>query len=120
MDLLTPKTQAYIYSGEWVGDCPREGCANVEYLWTPVYPNGPRVQPRGFYICSHCGIQATIEWPPQDFMVAALAVLMERPIPDTRNWYPKDHDVATRFHIPHGQSVKDLQDENREHGVVTV
>jgi hypothetical protein len=117
MNLLTPRTQAYIYGGEWVGDCPREGCANVEYLWEALRINGPRIRPKAFYLCSHCGMQAEIEWPPVDFQTAAMDVLMKRPLPDTRNWYPKDHDVAVRFRIPHGQSIADLKAENEEHGV---
>jgi hypothetical protein len=119
MTIATPRTQAYIYGGEWVGDCPRPGCANVEYLWEALQINGPRIRPKAFFACSYCGIQATIEWPSRDFQVAAMDVLMLRPIPATRNWYPKDHDVATRFRIPHGQSVEDLRAENEAHGVVT-
>lgn len=117
--LLTPVSQAYIYNGDWVGDCPREGCANVEYLWEALRPRGPRLRPKTFFACSHCGMQATIEWPPQDFMAAAMAVLMLRPLPDTRNWYPKDHEVATKFRIAHGQTIAELREENEEHGVVT-
>jgi hypothetical protein len=115
--LLLPSSQAYIYCGEWVGDCPREGCANVEFLWMPLVPNGPRVQPKPMYVCSYCGMQAVIEWPDSEFMVGAMAVLMQRPVPDNRNWYPADHDVATRFRIPHGQTLDDLRAENEAHGV---
>jgi hypothetical protein len=117
MELLMPVTQAYIYGGDWVGDCPREGCANVEYLWEAIQPRGPRIRPKAFFSCSHCGEQGSIEWPPVEFQAAAMDVLMKRPIPNTRNWYPRDHDVATRFRIPHGQSIADLRAENEEHGV---
>jgi hypothetical protein len=115
--LMAAIAQAYIYSGEWVADCPRPGCANVEFLWSPLVPNGPRVQPKPLFACSYCGQQAVIEWPPQDFMVEAMAVLHQRPVPDNRNWYPKDHDVATRFRIAHGQTVAQLREENEAHGV---
>jgi hypothetical protein len=50
-------------------------------------------------------------------MAQALDVLMKRPVPDNRNWYPADHDVATRFRIPHGQTIDDLKAENEAHGV---
>lgn len=119
-ELLIPVARAYIYSGEWVGDCPRDGCANVEYLWETLRPKGPRVRPKAFFACSHCGEQGTIDWPPPDFMVEAMAVLMLRPLPNTRNWYPRDHETAVRFHLEHGQSIDDLRQENADHGVVPV
>jgi hypothetical protein len=109
-----PVARAYVYSGDWVGDCPRP-CGNVEFLHTPSRMNGPRDTPRAFYLCSNCGMQAPISWP--DHMNEILQVLMLRPIPQTRNWYPKDHPVAVNFRLPHGQSVRDLLSENEEHQV---
>lgn len=107
--------RAYVYSGEWVADCPREGCSNVEFLHRPSRRGGPRDVQVGFYLCSYCGAQAEISWP--DTRHGILAVLARRPLPDTRNWYPADHPVAVRFGLPHGQSIKDLEDENEAHGV---
>lgn len=107
--------RAYVYSGEWVADCPRS-CGNVEFLYTPSRMNGPRDVRRPFYLCSNCGIQSGIEWPDREHEI--LQVLSLRPVPQTRNWYPKDHPVAVNFHVPHGQSVRDLLDENEEHGVL--
>jgi hypothetical protein len=46
-----------------------------------------------------------------------MRILMLRPIPRNRNWYPQDHPVALKFNIPHGQSPADLLAENEEHGV---
>lgn len=121
-DEKIPLARAYVYCGEWVADCPRPGpepgrpgCANVEFLHRPAAPNGPRVLQLDFYICSYCGFQAMISWPrrKEDIMLA-LAV---RPVPDNRNWYPRDHPVAIRFRIPHGQSVAQLLEENEAHGV---
>ncbi len=109
--------RAYVYCGDWVADCPRGGCGNVEFLWVALRPNGPRMQPRPFYACSHCGHQGGIEWPDARFMAAVMDILMKRPIPDTRNWYPAGHPVAVNFRIPHGQSIDDLRAENDEHGV---
>jgi|SRR5215213_2128532 len=117
-----PRARAYVYGGEWVADCPRpgpepgtQGCGNVEYLYRPVAPNGPRTVPLDFYICSYCGCQAAITWPRrrEEIMMA----LMVRPVPHNRNWYPADHPVAVNFRIPHGQSIAELLDENEEHGV---
>jgi len=110
--------RAYIYTGEWVADCPRPGCGNVEFLWQALRPNGPRIQPKAFYACSYCGYQAGIDWPDAGFMAKAMDVLMQRPVPANRNWYPADHPVAINFRLPHGQSIRDLMAENEEHGVV--
>jgi hypothetical protein len=107
--------RAYVYSGDWVADCPREGCANVEHLYRPSRRGGPRDAPIGFYLCSYCGAQGDVAWP--DNRLEILAVLSRRPLPATRNWYPTDHPVALRFGLPHGQSVRDLADENEAHGV---
>ena len=107
--------RAYVYSGDWVADCPRAGCANVEHLYKPSRRGGSRDLVVGFYHCSYCGMQADIDWP--DSRHAILAVLTRRPLPDTRNWYPADHPVAVKFRLPHGQSVRDLEDENEAHDV---
>lgn len=108
--------RAYMYAGDWVADCPREGCANVEFLYTAARINGPKTIRKPFYQCSYCGAQAEIDWPRREHEI--MAVLSKRPIPGTRNWYPRDHEMAIRFRIPHGQSIKELEDENEEHGVI--
>lgn len=114
-----PVARAYVYAGDWVADCPRppdQGkCGNVEFLYAPSRMNGPRDQKKPFFHCSYCGQQAEIDWPDSEHEI--LMVLSLRPIPDTRNWYPADHPVAVNFRIPHGQSIRDLLDENAEHGV---
>jgi hypothetical protein len=109
--------RAYVYNGDWVADCGRDGCANVEHLFTQLRPNGPRIQKRPFFGCSYCGYQAEITWPEPGFIAEMMPVLLKRPIPATRNWYPADHATAVKFRIPHGQSVDDLKAENEEHGV---
>ena len=108
--------RAYVYSGDWVADCPRPGCANTEFLHRASRRGGPRDVRVPFYQCSHCGMQAGVAWP--DDPHAILAVLARRPLPGTRNWYPTDHPVAVRFGLPHGQSVRDLVEEGEAHGVV--
>lgn len=110
-----PVARAYVYSGDWVADCPRPGCANVEHLYRPSRRGGPRDLALGYFHCSYCGMQADITWP--DNRLDILAVLARRPLPDTRNWYPTDHPVAVKFRLPHGQSVRDLEDENAAHDV---
>jgi hypothetical protein len=108
--------RAYVYSGEWVADCPRAGgCGNVEFLYRPSRLRGPRDVEVGFFLCSHCGAQAPVAWP--DDRHAILAELARRPVPENRNWYPDGHPVALRFGLPHGQSVADLVAESAAHGV---
>lgn len=114
-DVELPAARAYVYCGDWVADCPRKGCANVEFLYRQSRMNGPRDQRIPFYTCSYCGAKSPIDWPRRENEI--MQVLVRRAIPQNRNWYPKDHEVAIKFRIPHGQSVDDLKHENEEHGV---
>lgn len=114
-DKLPAPARAYVYAGEWVSDCPRAGCGNVEYLYTPSVPGGARHLRKPIFLCSNCGMQAVIDWPDHEMEI--LSVLSRRPVPQNRNWYPKDHPVAINFRLEHGQSIRDLLDENEEHGV---
>lgn len=117
------EARAYVYRGEWVADCVRPDCADTEFLFAlrrphlPVGPDNPRDVPRLLFRCSECNASAEISWPSQRFATAAMAVLHQRPVPGTRNWYPADHPVAVAFHVPHGQSIADLRAENEAHGV---
>lgn len=108
--------RAYVYSGDWVADCVRTGCGNVEYLYTPSVPGGVRHLRKPIFMCSNCGAQAVIDWPDHEMEI--LSVLSRRPVPQNRNWYPKDHPVAVNFRLEHGQSIRDLLDENEAHGVM--
>lgn len=56
---------------------------------------------------------APVEWPSDADDI--WSVLLERPVPGTRNWYPTGHEEAVRMHLPHGQSPADLRDEAREY-----
>jgi hypothetical protein len=108
-----------VYAGDWVADCP-SGCKNTEHLYTRINPrdaSSARTVQVSEYRCSYCKATAGIDWPPH--MADITAVLALRPVPHTRNWYPKDHDTAVRARIPHGQSVDELRAENHEHGVTT-
>jgi hypothetical protein len=119
MQILEARARAYVYAGDWVADCPR-GCGNAEHLYVrvrPADPASPRAVQLPEFRCSYCGATAGIEWPER--MADITAVLALRPVPHTRNWYPKDHDTAARARIPHGQSVDELRAENHEHGVPT-
>lgn len=122
--LIATRARAYVYAGDWVADCPRN-CGNVEHLYTRANPrdaNAPRVVPVPSFYCSYCKLgdaeTVTVEWPPN--MADIMTVLMLRPIPHTRNWYPAEHDTALKYRLPHGQTIDDLRAENVEHGVPAV
>jgi len=115
MHLITSLARAYVYHGDWVADCPRDGCGNVEFLFDQVSPGGPRALRKGQFYCTYCKLIGEIEWPQQ--MEEIIGILMVRPIPHTRNWYPAEHPTALKFRIENGQSLADLRDENAEHGV---
>lgn len=116
MQLLQTKARVFVYCGEPVASCPRP-CGNVEFVYLPVHPGGPRQVPMPMFHCSYCQLNAELEWPQTPDLSEILSVLMLRPVPHNRNWYPRDHDDAVRFNIPHGQSVQQLRDENAEHGI---
>lgn len=116
--LLATRARAYVYSGDWVADCPRPGCANAEHLYArlnPRDPRSPRVVQLPSFKCSNCHMDAIIDWP--EYMSEIMAVLELRPVPETRNWYPEHHETALRFRVPHGQTIAQLREENAEHGV---
>lgn len=100
--LLTARARARVNHGRWIADCPRRYCANAT-----------RLQPG--QATFHCGGEggcqtvAPIEWPADADGI--WAVLLERPVPGTRNWYPDGHTEALRMGLPHGQTVAELRDE---------
>lgn len=114
-DAALRPVHAYVYEGQWVADCPA-GCGSVEFLYTQSRMNGPRDVRRTFFQCSYCGYASDhMVWPRREHEI--IEILMRRPVPRNRNWYPKDHPVAIQFRLPHGQTPEDLRAENEEHGV---
>jgi len=115
--------RAYVYSGDWVAECPRPGCANVEFLHLLRYPDrkpgpgNPRDVRKAVYGCTNCLLVCGVDWPDESFKADVDTVLGMRPIPHTRNWYPEDHRIALAFGLPHGQTVTELLAENLDHGV---
>lgn len=120
VQLIAARARAYVYSGDWVADCPR-ACGNVEHLYArinPRNPASPRTVQLPAFACSYCKLtDVPIDWPTD--MADIMAVLMLRPIPHTRNWYPQGHDTAVKHRVPHGQSIDELRAENAEHGIPT-
>lgn len=112
-----PVARAYAYSGEWVADCPRE-CGSVEFLFDHAVPGdlrSPRLTRKTIFYCTYCSQVADIEWAEHEDLI--MAELRKRPIPHTRNWYPRNHPVAVKHNIAHGQTLEELAAESRENGV---
>jgi hypothetical protein len=99
------RARAYVNHGRWIADCCREHCASAEAL----LPGQP------VFHCSNCLQVAEVDWPACAGEITS--VLERRPVPQTRNWFPAGHELALRSGCPHGQSVADLEAENREFGV---
>lgn len=103
--LITNKARAYVNFGRWVSDCPMN-CGSAMQLEAG----------QAVFQCVECKYLSDIEWP--DNADEIWVTLSKRPANKFRNWFPKDHELAIRSHCPHGQSVKDLEEENQENGVV--
>lgn len=103
--LATLRARVYINHGRVIADCPRPHCANAEKL-------DPQ---QGMFHCSNCKQVAEVDWPAD--LDELLAALEQRPVPQTRNWFPSGHELALRSGTRHGQSVEDLRAENDEYGV---
>lgn len=100
---------ARLYAGDWIADCPRDGCNGAELLVDP------KSQARlTNFVCSECGFVGDIIWAERER--AIMEVMAYRPIRHTRNWFPLNHPLAIRANIPHGQTIADLVIENYDHG----
>lgn len=121
MQLITDKALAFVYSGDWVAECPMPYCGNVEHLFdrvNPRVPVSPRLVPKVMFVCSHCGLEIGIGWPEPEMIAGIMETLNRRPVPHTRNWFPLDHPLAVRMGVKeHGQTVDDLKAENAAYGV---
>lgn len=115
----TNYARAYVYSGEWVADCPAK-CGNVELLTIKRDEDRGRVGVKGtrkesFY-CSYCKVIAnSIHWPENADEITE--ILDRRPVPHTRNWYPEGHLTALEFGIKDGETAEELLAENAAHGI---
>lgn len=82
---------AYVNHGRWVAECATEDCA-VAHL----------VEPSDRFQCEECGLSYRVTWPLCKTQIDR--ALDRRPVPRTRNWYPNE-------------TVTDLHEENKAHGV---
>jgi hypothetical protein len=91
---------AYVNYGRWIVDCPDPDC----YAALTITDNN--CECRDTYVCDHpqqpCGATVQAEMPPNEPEITRL--LEQRPRRANRNWVP-------------GETVKDLQAENVQHGI---
>jgi len=92
----------YCEGGLWIAQCPQEWCVGADH-----YGPGPHTGRIGGLTgdrltCPRCANVTAAQWPPN--VDDIMQVLMQRPMPETRNWRP-------------GEEVKDLIVENAVHGI---
>ena len=104
-----PVAEAHASWSRW---CVRCGtCPSAEQLYPFVNHAGqPAPAARGRYdpparmTCRDCGAVTEIIWPAEDFARAVERLLMMRPDPSTRSWFPPE-------------TLHDLMIENATHGI---
>jgi len=104
MTLLTNQARAYINFGRVIADCPVD-CGSAIQLQAG----------QSTFHCPECGYITTVEWP--DNIDEIWEALNKRPAKRNRNWFPSNHTLALRSGSPHGQTVKELEDETAENRV---
>jgi hypothetical protein len=96
-----PVAVARVNQGRWIADCPTAACGGAEFVSLS--------EQHGFFCCE-CRNAATdnvcipVVLPDEKTIGQVAAYLCARPAPATRNWHPDE-------------PVKQLQQENREHGI---
>jgi hypothetical protein len=100
---------AFVNHGRWVAHCETDGCSGAERVWPggQVREKDGRkfgVSRGGVLHCSNCGQTSKVLFPDERKRIDSL--LARRPIPERRNWYPPE-------------SVEDLIEENKAHGLVS-
>lgn len=104
--MIDLKAIAWMYEGQWVANCPREGCYNVEKRGRCDDGNDGGLDAKQFHCRTSyggCGLTCAVEWPYRITEIETL--VLARPVPSTRNWKP-------------GEDLLDLLGENIAHGVV--
>jgi hypothetical protein len=98
----TNMARAYVNHGRWVADCPIE-CGSALNLDPGQI----------LFACVECHSISHIDWPTNADEI--WEALQERPFNKVRHWYPRQHDLAVRAGIPHGQTPEELRQEARDH-----
>lgn len=94
---------AYVYAGQWVARCVRDGCSSAEFHGQAANGHIGGLTDSAFH-CSACGLVTAVDWPTERETIER--ILAARPAPDTRNWLPQE-------------TLDDLMRENVAHGLVS-
>lgn len=104
---MTALVRAGVYVAEahaswsrWVARCGL--CPSGEQLY-PFTPHG--FNPPTHFRCRECGTATEVIWPSEEMVRGVERILMMRPDPSTRSWFP-------------GETLNDLMWENGAHGVL--
>ncbi len=102
-----PVAVVFMSAGTWVARCPRPLCLNAEQFG--ITGSGQPGGLTGSFRCRDeaggCGLTCEAQWPANVEDIEWL--LMQRPVPATRNWLP-------------GEDLSDLFTENVQHGIVPI
>jgi hypothetical protein len=102
------KSLAYLNYGNWVVDCPAEGCSDARAVYDPR--TGQR---HSEDVCAR-GHAFQIVMPPPQEEARIVQALAERANDKDKAWFPAGHGWATAAGYPTGQSLEQLLEENRE------
>lgn len=102
---VPPGPAAFVSEGRWLVHCVNlvDGCMVAREIVKPPKTHPLTLLRHEEWVCESCSVRN----PPTTFPKSWKAiekVLMARPVPQTRNWYPFE-------------SVGDLERENVDHGV---
>lgn len=109
--VLDVSTDAFVNGSRWVALCPTGGCNGCEY----VNVDDPR------FFCCNCRnaaygyVPIRVVLPDERTRAQVEAYLSARPAWQTRNWISSESVASVFGETP--QTVRDLRDENRSHGV---
>lgn len=110
---------ARVVWGRWVADCPRDGCTQAEHFGQDPGTGHVGGLAGDAFRCgtegvtcgcgrvpaTGCGLVCRVVWPAN--IEAIEKLLMQRPVPQTRNWSP-------------GEDLTGLLMENVTHGITGV
>lgn len=95
---VTSEVAVYVNWGRLIADCRCGDAREVEI--------GQRQM-----TCVDGHVSALV-WPPNTPQI--MAALNERTSDKRKNWFPRNHPLALVGGLPHGQSVRDLQEETEQ------
>lgn len=123
------RSAAFLYGGRWVADCGLVTCQGAELAQGALFSGQAEPDatpwsdaPPGMMIqltrirCVACTSMTVLEWPDADTFNEINRLMAFRQ-PVNRNWAPAWTRQGVLSGLPTGQSVEELAEENRQHGL---